>query len=53
MSACETCWTEANWRSRLRGGTTVEHYQALIAEHPDGCPTAVADPTDESTEGRG
>jgi hypothetical protein len=35
MSACETCWGDAYARSRMLGGSQVEHYQALLKERSD------------------
>lgn len=32
MSACETCWNDAYTRARMRGGTQVDNYYALLAE---------------------
>lgn len=40
MAACETCWGDAFVRSRLLGGTQVEHYRSLLvarsADHDHG-----------------
>jgi hypothetical protein len=33
MSACEDCWSEAYWRSKIRGGHQAEHYRDLLAEN--------------------
>jgi hypothetical protein len=32
MVACETCWNDAYRRSRMFGGTQVEHYENLLWE---------------------
>jgi hypothetical protein len=32
MSACEKCWSEANSRSLLEGGSVSQHYQAILEE---------------------
>ena len=36
MAACERCWRAAYIRSRISGGSQVDHYYDLLAEHPDG-----------------
>ena len=52
MSACETCWDEAFRRSRMLGGSQVDHYQRLMQgrfeTHPQPTPTP-----DETTESEG
>lgn len=35
MTACETCWGDAYARSRMLGGSQVEHYYALLAERAE------------------
>lgn len=32
MVACETCWGDAYLRSRLQGGSQVDHYKAILLE---------------------
>jgi hypothetical protein len=35
VSACEECWTEANRKALMLGGSVVERYQAELAAHPE------------------
>lgn len=47
MSACEWCWTQANRRMLLLGGSVADHYGAVLAEQTAmgldaSCPTARA-----------
>lgn len=39
MSACEKCWGEAYARSRMLGGSQVDHYHRLLADRIHGEPT--------------
>lgn len=49
MTACESCWNEAYRQSRLRGGSQVDHYLALL-EVLDGHPHGPATPPDATEE---
>lgn len=35
MVACEQCWSDAYMRSRMLGGSQVEHYNALLIERAE------------------